>query len=71
MSCHRILGGIVCIADRYHFEGFTFEWHHYLGPTRLRKDGEPAKRQGNKFYAAAQRWFNLPKKQREKFRVNS
>lgn len=70
MSCVRIPGGIVSVADIYHFEGFTFEWHYWCGPMKLRKDGEPSKAScGNRFYDATARWRALPKEEREKYRI--
>jgi hypothetical protein len=59
------------VADCYRYKGVTFEWHHFCGPMLLRKDGEPSKRKnpGARFYAIAQEWHDLPKEEREKFRI--
>lgn len=73
MAAHRfeIAGcvGIVHLADIYEFEGFTFEFHRCLGPTKLRKDFEPAARAGKKFYDAVARWQKLTPKKQEKTRI--
>lgn len=70
MSCIRIPGGIITVADCYRYKGVTFEWHHFCGPMLLRKDGEPSKSKPTaKFYAIATEWHNLPKEEREKYRI--
>ena len=35
---------------------FTFEMHRYCGPMLLKRNGEPAAHQPNKFIAAASLW---------------
>jgi hypothetical protein len=60
---------IITLADFYHFEGFTFSLHRYLGPQKLRKDFEPARKEGRKFYAAIDRWMKLSNDEKENTRV--
>ena len=73
MAAHRFQTdnciGIVTLADIYEFEGFTFEFHRYLGPTKLRKDFEPAARAGKKFYDAVARWQKLTSEEQETTRI--
>jgi hypothetical protein len=49
----------------YRYKGFTFDWHNYCGPQKLKTDGQPAKREGRKFYKAIADWYKLTDKQRE------
>jgi hypothetical protein len=70
MSCHRIKGGFICCPNIYKYKDFIFEWHYFCGPMKLRKNFEPAKLQGRKFFKVAQEWNDtLTKKQKEKTRV--
>lgn len=64
--------GVVHLADIYRFEGYTFEWHNYLGPTLCRKNMEPRKRQPgerSRFWPVLERWQKLPKRKREKTKI--
>lgn len=61
--------GIVSLSNIYKYENFIFEFHSYCGPTKLKKDWEPAKLQGRKFYKMIDKWVNLTKKQKEKTRI--
>jgi hypothetical protein len=76
MSAHYFSGsgfkGVIHLADIYHFEGYTFEWHHYCGPFLCRKNMEPCKRQPgtrSKFWKALARWEKLPISEKEKTRI--
>jgi hypothetical protein len=73
MSCHRFEfnggHGIITLANVYQFKGFTFEWHDYLGPAQLRKDGGQRRRISKAFWPALDDWLKLSKKQREKTRI--
>jgi hypothetical protein len=76
MSTHFIqdpdgrVRSVITVADIYHFEGFTFEFHRFCGPQKVNKDLEPSKRQGLKFYATISRWLKLTKRQQEKTRIH-
>ena len=63
--CHTI----ITMANIYEYGGFIFEFHHFCGPVKLKKNWEPATREGMKFYQAVDRWSKLTKKQKEKTRV--
>lgn len=60
---------IFSIPDCYRFKGFLFDYHCYLGPTRLKKNGDPSKIQGDKFYDAIYEWEKLSKEEKEKTRA--
>lgn len=77
MSAHLIqspdgtVSGIITLANIYEFEGFTFEYHHFLGPCKLKKsDWEPAARSGLKFYQAIDRWNKLTPPEKEATRLH-
>ena len=54
-------------ADIYRYRGFTFEWHDYLGPTKVRaRDWEPAARTGRKFYRMLTAWLKLSPSKRKR-----
>jgi len=69
MPCCRFGNTIICVPRMYRYGGFTFEDHSYLGPMRLRKDLEPSLRQGPQFWRVVGRWRKLPKREREKLRL--
>jgi hypothetical protein len=60
---------IITFADIYRFKGFTFEHHRYCGPCKLKKDLEPAKRDGRKFWDAWSEWNELTDEEKEKTRI--
>ena len=64
MTCIRMGGAILCVADVYEYKGFIFEWHDYLGPSPLRKDGEPMVRVPESFWVAMTEFSALPDKER-------
>lgn len=43
--------------------------HDYLGPSKLRKDGEPAAKEGRKFWAAFTEWQKLTDVEKEETKV--
>jgi hypothetical protein len=43
----------------YRYKGFTFSWHNYIGPQKLNKNGQPAKREGRKFFEMIGDWYKL------------
>lgn len=71
MGCHPLPGGgIITLADIFHYKGFTFEWHAFCGPMKCRRDGEPHKGpSGKRFYEVVTEWHSLPKAEREKYRI--
>lgn len=55
----------------YQFEGWLFEYGKYLyqTPWPLRKDFEPRKRAGRKFYDMLGRFLELSEEERGRYRV--
>jgi hypothetical protein len=74
MSCHRFeingVRGILTLPNVYEYGGFIFEYHAYLGPTKLKKNLEFAQRQGIKFFNSVGEWEKLSKKEKEKTRIS-
>lgn len=64
--CHTI----ITMANIYTYEGFIFEFHNFCGPMKLKKDWEPAAREGRKFYAMISRWCKLTKEEKEQTRIS-
>jgi hypothetical protein len=74
MSCHSFnsngVQGFICLANIYQYKGFTFEYHHYCGPVKLRKkDLEPAKNSGRKFFKILDEWNKMTDIDKEKTRI--
>lgn len=63
--------GIISLGNIFEYKGFTFENHHFCGPTRLKKkDFEPCKNPyGRVFLKAYSEWNKLSKKKKEKTRI--
>ena len=60
--------GFMCSPPLYEFEGWFFEYSpHICWP--LRKDGEPRKRAGDKFYDMLDRFFAQSQKEQDACRV--
>lgn len=60
----------MCCTQLYEYSGWLFEFNPYtIGPWPVRKDGEPYKRAGKRFYEMFERWYDLPEVEREKYRV--
>ena len=60
--------GWVCGPRIYKFDGWLFEYHQ-TSVWPLKKDGEPRKRAGRRFYAMLDRFLALDKAEREQHRV--
>lgn len=73
MGCHHFNfnggHGIITLANGYKYKNFYFEYHSYLGPTKMNKNGEFSKRQGRTFYKAISAWEKLSKREKEKTRI--
>ena len=53
--CHTV----ITVANIYEYKGFVFEFHRFCGPCKLKKDWEPAARQGRKFWKVIDEWIKL------------
>ena len=54
----------------YSYKGFVFEDHRYLGPIRLKKNGEPSKQQGKTFYDMYAEFAKLTDEEKRKYYVS-
>ena len=52
--------GYICSTPLYEYKGWLFEVPTYAGPWPIRKDGEPFKRAGAKFWQAYSEWHAEP-----------
>ena len=59
----------ICGPRIYEWDGMEFEFGGYIGPWRIKKDGDPYKRQGDRFYERIDGFLKLPEAEREKFRT--
>ena len=69
MPCRRIGNMIVCGPSIYKFKGWFFEWHSYCGPWPLRKNGDPRKNAGRKFWKVIEEFQKLNKEERKEYEV--
>lgn len=60
--------GILCRNRVYAYNGRLFEWS-YNGPWPLRKDGEPYKRAGNKFWNDIEGFIKMEKSEQQRYLV--
>lgn len=59
----------ICSPVCYEFEGVVFEIPKMIGPWPLKKDGEPKKRAGKKFYDMYKRFDALSDVEKEKCKL--
>jgi hypothetical protein len=57
-------------ATVYEYKGFFFEVHRYMGPCKLKKNGDPAERQGRRFWKVWEEWDRLSAEEKEKTLVS-
>lgn len=62
--------GWVCGPKIYKFNNITFEFSYAAGPWPLKKNGEPKKRAGKKFYELFEEFEKLPKEEKRKYRIS-
>ncbi len=60
---------VLTVADIYEYKGFIFEFHRFCGPIKLKKNWEPAAREGMKFYRVIDEWVKLSKPEQESTRI--
>ena len=58
------------MANIYQYGGFTFEYHSYCGPMKLKKNFDPAKKDGVKFYKVVAKWDKLTKKEKQATKIS-
>ena len=65
----EIAHGWLCGPKIYEYEGVAFEFSPIIGPWPLKKNGDPKKLAGRRFYAFYKRFAGLPEKEQEKYRT--
>jgi hypothetical protein len=63
------MNGVMCLAQVYEFEGVQFEIARWGEPIRLRKDGEPYKRQSNAFFDLYDRFCALSDEEKQACKI--
>ena len=61
--------GVISVSDTYNYQGFTFDYHSHLGPTKLNTDRNESARTGRKFWKAFTAWERLTNEEKEATRV--
>jgi len=61
--------GFLCGPRLYEYDGWFFENHSYCGPWPLKKNGDPRKKAGRKFYKDVQPFFDMSDKEKKKYQV--
>jgi hypothetical protein len=61
--------GYVCTIPVYTYKGWQFELHSYCGPWPLKKDGNPRRCAGKKFWQTYDEFSNLSEKEQEACKV--
>ena len=62
------MNGFICLTPIYKYEGWIFEYGH-TGCWPLRKNFEPRKRAGRKFYSMLKAFMDLPEDEQKTYRV--
>ena len=61
--------GFICMPSVYEYKGWVFEDSMSNGPWPLKKDLEPRKRAGRKFWGVYASFLDIPEDEREQYRV--
>lgn len=64
--CHTVIS----MANIYEYKGFVFEFHRLCGPSKLKKNWEPAARQGLKFWKVIDEWVKLSDAEKRKTQIS-
>jgi hypothetical protein len=72
MPCLPIANGVLCVGGPlYEYEGWFFEWHHYLGPMLLnRVTWEERVRIPDSFWQSMERFQRLTDEERAAYAVS-
>ena len=62
------MSNFICSIPIYEYKGWIFE-RGYIGCWPLKKDGEPRKRAGRKFYSVVDEFLDLPEDEQKAHRV--
>jgi len=67
-----MITGYICGPSIYKFEDWIFEYNpHRSQPWPLKKDLEPRKRAGNKFYSMLHKFMDLQEKEQKKYQIDT
>lgn len=69
MPCHFGKNIVICTSKQYRFNGFLFEWHNYLGPGELFKNGNVKKKVSKGFWDAMDKFNELSDTEKEGYRI--
>lgn len=61
--------GLMCSPRIYHYQGWLFECHSYLGYWPLKKNGNPRERAGQRFWELVAQFERLPENKKRQYRV--
>jgi len=67
MTCVRIVSGYICHGRVYRYKGYFFEWHNYLGPVPLKKNGDPRANIPAGFWDAIDSFSALGEEERSRY----
>lgn len=70
-SSDGTVSGHMQIPNIYLYKGFRFEYHHYLGYTKVNKDFSISKREGKKYYDVIHEFNKLSDEEKEKYLIYS
>lgn len=63
------MSAIFCSNSQYLYKGCYFEFHSYCGPWPLKKNGDPRKYAGKKFWSMWEEFAKLSDIERESFKI--
>lgn len=64
------MSGIICGPAIYEYKGILFEFHSWIGPWPLKKDGSPKKYAGPKFWDMWDEFSKLPKEEQITYNIH-
>jgi len=61
---------VCCFGKFYRYKGCYFEFHRWVGPWPLKKDGDPKARAGRGFYKLYEEFAKLTDEQQESYQID-
>ena len=62
--------GHICMPTIYDYDGWFFEHSKYMGFWPLKKNGDPRKRAGDKFYKMLTKFLKLSDKKKKELKIS-
>jgi hypothetical protein len=59
--------GFICSGRIFEYKGWLFEYNNFIGPWPLKKDLEPRKRAGKKFWNIWDSFSKLPENEKRQY----